>query len=306
MTRCCANGTTNYDSELPPSIELPALELNAFLENFAATEGGRRERLERAVRWYSTSIGHHSPIDAYPAAWIGLECIGAILGDYYHTVGVKAPCTVCKNVAGEWHNSGQAGLEHLLRQYAPELLQDRTFSDLRNLRNDMAHGLKSVDIMETTCRELLPDVQLSLAVGALVARDGPSTRQADPYGWRGAFPRDYAVHPDARVATLAEQPLPDHRPLYGGWIEVRRTFENEASRVVEDGIYERTADVRLGSSMNVPTGSPNPQRTYELFERTGISLTLADIEDAAGSPLPQLQWRTPPLSAAWRRQLGEE
>ncbi|MGD9935202.1 MAG: hypothetical protein AB7T37_16020, partial [Dehalococcoidia bacterium] len=211
-----------YDSAGPPSIALRATELVQFTNILASVDTPVRTRMESAAHWYVSALSDRSVVDAYLAAWVGFECLEHRLGDLFHPSGPKAPCTVCQNIAGEKRDRGVAGFEHLLKRVAPELVSKRSFDDLADIRNRIAHGLSSHEELTADATEVLPDLLLALAKAILVARDGIADERT--FGWLVAGPRDAGHRPDARLRVLPPAPLPAHAPFLGGWISVERTY----------------------------------------------------------------------------------
>ena len=78
--------------------------------------------MELATRWYGKSLSADNPMDGYLAAWIGLEVLGPLLFGFYHNAGPKPPCSVCGNKPGRDRDRKFAGIEHIVRLRAPELL----------------------------------------------------------------------------------------------------------------------------------------------------------------------------------------
>jgi len=293
-----------YDSEFPPSIRLDPPELHAFLSRFADASPQVRERLERAARWYALSIGGLSEADKFLAVWVGLESIEDILSRQFHPRGKKAPCPECGNQAGK--TRGHPGIEHLVRTIAPELLETRTFQELKDLRNDIAHGLRPLNELIDDLVEVVPDAQLCLAVGVLVAHSGATDEPT--YGWHGALPRDYSHRPDARAELIVPIPLPNHQPYLGSWVKQTREFDDSLIEVNSGGEYARDGVVRTKFEATVPKGMSADEipRRYEIFGRLGVRYSLTNKNTSPEQPVEIGAWRQVAVSAAWQRVVAKQ
>jgi hypothetical protein len=291
-----------YDSETPPSIRLIPEELAEFLRKFAVANQALGDTLERAVHWYVASLSDASPMDAYVAAWTGLECIEARLGELFHPTGPRSPCSTCRNKAGRGRDRGKAGLAHLFRLVMPESLDDNSFQALESVRDEVVHGLQAHAALQPRASQLLPDLQLTLAKGILVARDGVTA--GPQYGWQAALPRDTLHHPDARSHVTPVAALPLHRPFTGTWIDVTRIIKDEVSTVDADGVLSRRGKVQLALKLNA-RGSviSAPGREYEIFDRGGREYELVDLNQPSAIALPVSTWRSAPGSPAWQREV---
>ena len=150
---------------------------------------------------------------------------------------------------------------------APEALQSRTLSDLKQIRHDIAHGLKSATELRSVTDQLLPDLQVSLAMGILM---GASGGNEPPIPLSAHLPRDYEVRPDARATLQSDLELVAHHPYFGGWINVRREFLNERSRSKPDGGYVWGAGVRLHHELKALPGTEEQiKQEYVMFHRQG-------------------------------------
>jgi hypothetical protein len=196
-----------------------------------------------------------------------------------------------------------AGIEHLVRRLAPELLTERTFHSVYELRNQIVHGLRPLDELEAEVQPLVPDLQLCLGVGALVARRGPTKDAA--YGWKGALPRDNEDRPDARTDSRPPVALPDEKPYFGGWIDVTRESPEPDfnAKVGNDGVYELHSSVRTSFTATVPLGITEDQisRGYVLFERSGLAYYLTDNNVTPPKDVKPIPWRDRLISPAWER-----
>jgi hypothetical protein len=152
-------------------ITLKPYEFEKLLTRIGELELTIRQVLELAIRWHINSLSSNRSQDGYLAAWIGLEAIGPKLDDIYHPDGPRSACTVCGNPAGTKRDKKLAGIEHMIRVSAGELLEGKTVHDLAQIRNEIAHCLRSSDAMETLTNSILRDIQLSLAIGILTTAD---------------------------------------------------------------------------------------------------------------------------------------
>lgn len=290
-----------YDSESPPSTRLVERELHEFLRRMSGAEEEKGQNLELAARWYALSTAGLSPIDQYLALWVGLEAIGPLLAPYYHSDSPRASCDVCGNEAGKKRARGPAAIEHLIKQLAPEVFAGRSYQGIYGLRNDIVHGLRPSAELEEEVAPLVPDLQLCLGAGVLVAHSGPASEPA--FGWQGALPRDYEERPDARSHLRSERPLPDHRPYIGGWVSVSRIFDDADVGVNDKGEYRRLGTVKVGYQAQVPSGISEADVTtkYTLFGRSGVDYELKDRNVKPPETLQVEEWRPQEISPAWQR-----
>ena len=252
-------------------------------------------------RWYGMSVGAPDPLDGYLSVWIGLESVGPTLGVRVHGSGPKAPCEVCNNEPGIRRNKGEAGIEHAIREAAPELLVGRSLHQLREIRDEIAHGLGLASDLRLSAQEFLPDLQLGLIFAILtVARPDTSA----PRSGRAILPRHFKPFPDARAAVKSGVELVNHRPFFGEWLHVERRLVGERSRLESDGSYVWGAGASIGVQATVPQGAPALEEEYVIFERMGREWDGSDSDPDLPS-IPVVPWRTTPISPAWRRFLGQ-
>ena len=281
-----------------PQVQLLPDELERLLSWFAVLNERVHERLELAARWYGMSVGAQDPLDGYLSVWIGLESMGPVLNERVHPEGQRAACVVCGNQPGR-RDRGEAGIQHAIKQVAPELLEGRDLQDLANVRNDIAHGLEAAGSLRISADQLLADLQLALIFGIITAAR-PTT--SAPGSGKAILPRDFKVYPDARNSVRSEVELVFHKPYFGEWIEVDRIFEDMRSRVEADGAYIWGAQTRIASKTTVAE-APQMTREYVIFERLGRRWTEVSIDDAHPS-IPVVPWRIRPLSPAWQRYVS--
>ena len=291
-----------YDErERPGSVRVTSEEVREFLRKLALSSPSVSSSLALGMRWYSASVGALSPLDAYVAAWFGLEAIGALLADLFHPDGPRAPCRVCGNDAGQRRDSGRAAIDHLILRVAPELYEHHSPSDLYELRSQIAHGYRSGGEVEAEVEEFLPDLQMCLHAGVLTARYGPLDEET--FGWKAALQRDYEFRPDGRATVWSDEPLADYNPFLGRWLKVDRDLAVERSGLhPETGVYQREARmaVRRGAYLR---DEQELMLSYSVFPRMGISFGFADSPQ--GDVLEE-EWRPRPLTPAWERALNRQ
>jgi hypothetical protein len=171
---------------------------------------------------------------------------------------------------------------------------------LENLRNDIAHGLKPAQPLRLTAEESLPDLQLALIFATV------TTARPDSYAPRSGkaiLPRNFKVYPDARAAVRSPVELIYHRPYYGEWLQVERSFSQEKSRVEPDGNYIWGARPRIAVKGKFANDYSGLVREYVIFERTGRTYTNLSTDDDFPW-VPVLPWRPTTLSPAWHRYLS--
>ena len=287
--------------EALPRVMLRPRHLENLLLWFSGTDERTAGRLELAARWYGMSVGAQDPLDGYLSVWIGLESVGPTLGARVHGSGPKAPCEVCNNRPGIRRNKGEAGIEHAIREVAPELLVGRSLHQLRETRDEIAHGLALATDLRLSAQEFLPDLQLGLIFAILTAAR-PDT--SAPRSGRAILPRDFKPFPDARAVVKSAVELVKHRPFFGEWVYVERRMVGERSRLESDGSYVWGAGAAIGTQATVPEGAPALEKEYVIFERMGREWDGTDSDPDLPS-IPVVPWRTTPISPAWRRFLGQ-
>jgi hypothetical protein len=285
------------DRERLRQIEIKPDQLKKLLARFGNLDGLPLQQLELATRWYGISLTTtRDYLDSYLAAWFGLESIGSTLNNIYHKNGVKGLCQVCNNAVGKDRNRKMAGIEHIIKKVAPEALQSRTLDDLKQIRNDIAHGLKPATELRSTTDHLLPDLQVSLAVGILTSA---GRGNEPPVSLSSLLPRDYEVRPDARATLQSGLELVAHQPYFGGWINVLREFLRERSRCKPDGGYVWGASVRLRYELKAPPGTEEQiKQEYVMFDRQGAVWSELETEDPS---IPIIRWRNYPEPFSWQR-----
>ncbi|MEX2238970.1 MAG: hypothetical protein WEB00_15725 [Dehalococcoidia bacterium] len=285
---------TYFYDELHPSIPLDTAELRGFLERFATLNQDIQSKAELAARWYVLALGASTAVDAYLAVWIGLEAIASTLSRKYHTDGPSTRCVICDHTTGR-RNHRDAGLQHLIKANALELLADRTLADLAELRNRVAHALEDISAVNSQCDAIRDDLLLCLGAGIL----GLGLPAHDPqYGWSAARPRDFEARPDGRAHVTTERLLNVFRPYFGEWVQLERDFTDESSEVRPAGDYYWRGVIGVGVTALVDPRNP-PQPDYVAFNREGINRDAGEFE--GGRSLPTQDWRVRPITPAWAR-----
>lgn len=149
--------------------------------------------------------------------------------------------------------------------------------------------------------QLVPDLQLCLGAGTLVAHSGPVAPPT--FGWKGSLPRDYTEHPDAPAEIIAPQVLPDHRSFLGGRLEMVRDLQVSDETVNENGEYRASATVGFKFRATAPRGvtEADLHRDYVLFSRTGVAYELTNRNTDPPTPSAVVEWRRMDLTPAWER-----
>lgn len=195
-----------------PRAFLRSYKMEKLLMWFGDLDEKTAYRLELAARWYGMSLSAQDPVDGYLSGWIGLESVGPALSRKVHVSGTKARCDVCQNQPGIARNTGSAGIEHAIQETAPELLTCHSVKELRDIRNDIAHGLKPSENIRLEGERWLPDLQLALIFAILTAAR-PDT--SDLRSGSALLPRDYKPYPDARISVRSPEEVPFHKPFFG-------------------------------------------------------------------------------------------
>lgn len=300
-----------YDLREPASIGIVPSRATAFLDRMLSTDPDLLPQIESAIRWLVRARTSASSSDAFLAAWIGFEAIGARLGDLFHPNGARARCDVCQNTAGEKRDAGMAGIEHALKLFVPNVIDVASFERLALVRNSVAHGMprqtrsQQASLTEEEVREIADRVQsdigYALGKSILVSRDGlPTSKDELAFGWESALPRDYSIRPDVRVEIIPREILPDHKPFQKGWIEVERDIDVTRSSVDDDGVYTRESTQRIRTGYWLKVDQEKPAMRVTKFLRPGVNMYLT-LEEGEADPEEQ-SWREFRLPEAWQRE----
>ena len=274
-------------------IEIEPYKLNNLIESVVSKADGQSVGL--AIRWYGISISTSHAVDGFLACWIGLESIGAELNTLYHPNGPKAACTTCGNQSGRDRDKKYAGIRHIINMIAPEVLQSRSFQEIKAIRHNIAHGLRSVELLKADAAALLKDMQLCLGKGILNILGSTNSVPLNPSMF---MPRDTEVRPDARSTILFPEEQIRHRPFYREWIRETRTFVDEKSRSEPNGSYILGAGVHFEWMLTSVSGDPEHYQEYVNFHREGARLT--NIDPNADN-VPEVEWRQNSYPPSWDR-----
>ncbi len=284
-----------------PHVMLEPERLDNLLKWVSVLKEESRDRLELAARWYGMCIGAADSLDGYLAAWIGLESVGPALDDRVHAAGPKAPCEVCANAAGVNRKRGDAGIEHAIKEVAPEVFVGRSLVDLKNIRNDIAHSLKSSTELRQDADTILPDLQLALIFAILTAVRPESSA---PGSGHAQLPREFKPFPEGRHTTTSKVELLKHKPYFEEWLTVTREFQDESTHAEKDGNYVWGAQTLFKVQGYVPEEDLELEKTYCLFKRLGRKFedkgTDSDLPN-----IPVIAWRDVPLTDAWQRYMSQ-
>ncbi len=289
-----------YDADHEPPVQIEANfpYLEGLLTRVSTLTDNRRERVRLAVRWFGISVAASAAADAFLALWIGMEAIGPVVNDQFHPAGTTAPCEVCKNALGVKRNRTFAGMEHAMKKISPELLDNRSFADLKDLRDDLAHGLSSISTALEEARRVVLEMQLVLATSCLTALNGP------PGLFRATLPRDYEERPDARASIFSDHELLDHHPYLGSWIVANRQPQDFQSRF-EEATGHYSWGEGMGVSWTLKTRDPLrlPTQNYVRFRRAGRDFTPGDttLSGDAAQMVEQADWRPRVVPPSWER-----
>ena len=286
-----------------PRVKLGADYLERLLSWFGSLDDSTANRLELAARWYGISVGAQDPLDGYLAIWIGLESVGPAFGTRMHPNGSKAYCHVCRNEQGIDRDRGKSGIVHAIMATAPELFEDHTFEELKEIRDFIAHGIKPAGALRIEAKSSLADLQLALQF-SLINTVRPES-SAHILG-KAILPRNYDVYPEGRASVRSQVELIYHRPFYGEWLDVSRNDDQQQSRVESDGNYVWGAQTRIKAGGKFESDSPELVREYVIFDRMGRSWQNLDNDDSEFPSIPVVSWRVTNISLAWQRYLSSE
>jgi len=283
--------------EALPHVLLRPYNLEKLLAWFGDLDETKTRRLELAARWYGIALSAQDPLDGYLSVWIGLESVGPVFSDSVHVSGLKAHCEICKNPSGSERDKGKAGIEHAIKEVAPEILCGRSLADLKSIRDDIAHGLKPAQTVRLEAQLLLPNLQLAL-IFAILTASRPDT--SAPGSGKAILPREFKPYPFARAMVRSVKELTFHKPFYGGWLDIERCFSKESSRIEASGRYIPGARTSIKVNSKTVIGTPEFEIDYVIFQRHGREWD--DKESDQSIPLiPVIPWREIPVSDAWKR-----
>ena len=274
-------------------------QLNKYLNNVAAIDSQTRYKLLSAIYWYGLSVTSDDPTIGYVAAWNGVESIGGILDSKFHPNGSKAPCQLCRNVAGKKRKRAMAGLEHVFKymksDFMPdslpveskglvlsELVEGFTFADAKGLRDDVVHGLQDIDVLAGQCSKVKRHLIHILNTSILIVI-GPI---ADSW-----IPGHYERHPGGRISFKVSSSF-TKVPYLGEWIQGLQT---STDAVGDSGATPYVATATFEWSLPQSVSEMIVSKSEELFRRD------ADIVDAQNeSKLNTLSsWRDRPTEPVW-------
>ena len=272
-------------------------QFQQYIQQVSSMADMDRYRLQSAIHWYVSSLSTIEPTASIVAAWTGLECLGKVLNDKYHSSGTKAPCRVCGNSPGIKRNRKIAGIEHifcLLRQLhcqqgngsgieeiiSSDFVDDFDVGDAKTLRNTIVHGLEHVTFLEERCKEVrrhlshVLNASIQHAMAVLV-----------PSGIAG----DFDVHPEGRSSVKFETAL-RQRPYFGEWVEGFRVSYDS----VDSPRYPGVARIEWVSDVNLRFVESKCQ---EVFHRGSEIYEESDESLLTGIPA----WDERPSEPPWER-----
>ena len=269
--------------------------LQEYIGQVSSMEKHARYQLQSAIHWYVTALGADDPTISIVAAWTGLECIGKILDSKFHPNGNRARCEMCQNQAGKKRDRKIAGIEHIFcwinRGILPETeLEETVANDLvehfdaeeaRQLRNDIVHGLQTVNLLTQRCSEVRRHLYHVLNASIQNAMD-----ELSPSGIAG----HYEFHPEGRVSLKVSEELAK-KPFFGQWIEGFRV----CSEITEELPYVASI---------IPTWNPPSDvvrlieyKSQEEFARDAEIYQVSDQSVLDGIP----NWHSRPDEPEWER-----
>ena len=210
----------SYDDKLHESLGVPFDAIvqhryQRYLDSFSSTDEGTRYRLQSAIHWYGIAVGAEDPTVSYVAAWTGLECIGLIMNDRFHTQGSRAPCPTCGNQAGKKRDRKAAGIEHVFNYGTLEPMEGFSFEKAKRLRHDAVHGLRESESLLQDCSEYRRFLINLLNVSIVTALTPPEFNEDQSI--RSLMAGDYEFRPCSRSSIgFSGGRL---SPYLGEWVE---------------------------------------------------------------------------------------
>ena len=273
-----------YDeSEARPLIKMVPDDLTALIRRAACKSSKEQTALETAIRWYGIATAAEEPPDAYLALWIGLEALGSDLNNRFHPNGEKAPCHTCKNIPGKKRKRAEAGIEHLIRRVAPQCLEHRSLQELKNIRNKIVHaGIPLTSVVETAT-ELVHILLKSLAIAILEV----AQHEWEDQTLRLSEPKDHETRPSSMYQTCFRSESPYHKPWYGDWVPIERTWTLDSSEIRSSGMYERFTRNSFEKHLLTDHPSTEPSFKFTIFPRKGIEYKEAE----GGGEIQLREWR---------------
>lgn len=263
-------------------------EYQRFLGSFSSYSGETIYRLQSAMHWYGIAISADDPAVAYVAAWTGLECIGPVMNSRFHAQGSRAACLTCGNQAGGRRDDTRAGIEHIFNSGTLESIDEFTFKRARQLRHDVVHGLREIDLLIQECSDFGRNLIDLLNVSILTAL----TPQEYNNSILSLKAGDYRFRPSSRQSILFNKGQVS--PYSGEWIESRQTRETRRGTNRKGG-----SDLQIhGESQWIIAKDQQDSvvsLTYEEFRRLG-----QEEDPLEGKEMPVfLPWRDRPSEPDW-------
>ena len=283
-----------------PRVKITPFDFEAWVMGIARQPREVQHKLELAVRWYGVSIRAEDPVDSYLAVWVGLEPLGSLLDSRWHPLGGKVPCKTCSNPAGQKRNRTHAGLEHLIRLVAPDLIASQSVADLAKIRDEIVHGVKldgqerTIEAVRRDAAQSAPDLMLCLAKAILTLLVAPDEATGS---LKVKLQRDYEYRPSCMVQLLFPIEQVAYKPWFDEWIRVEVQRENAVSTIKASGEYVTECASRVkvfqsgGSSF-----THKPQHDLVDFERRGLV-----VESQNDTHPTRRAWRDTPLTQAWKQ-----
>ncbi len=274
-------------------------QFQQYLEEFSKTDGKTRYLLQSAIHWYGIAISADDPTVSVVAAWTGLESIGRAVDGKVHPNGPKAPCETCNNKVGEDRDRKKAGIEYAFRYLTkkpqsksiPEGIRESVTSDLvesfaareaEELRNDVVHGLKEIEVLQQDCSKVRRHL-IHVLNASILGTMGPSTG-----AWLAGH---YEVHPEGRISLKFKNGT-RKSPFLGDWVEGLEIKPESVDRSAGTSV---TATIGVEWSSNEETVSLIEAKCEELFRRDADVFSFETQSFMAGIPT----WHNRAAEPAW-------
>ena len=186
---------------------IPAGRLQQVLPAIDELVGDPRERAYTAMSWYRKAALERQPIDAFTAAWLGLETLNALLAQHYGVANEETvrECPKCGEPVITAATS--AGIRELLTRFGGRELWQRA----RRRRVALLHAVRPLAEVHEELPQLARTFANALRRAVLLILDIPEDKLADFEATPMPIPRRHRVRidvllPNYRIADVPRGP----------------------------------------------------------------------------------------------------
>ena len=234
-------------------------DLMNYIGRLTGFEPEPRERLKVAAHWYGMALASNDSAVSYVSAWTGLESIDPLLDRKWHEVNGFEHCGTCNVQPDEKKSTRYPGIRHAFGLVANETLFDLgrmhstvvtfleselridlTYVEANDLRNELAHGDRSLTEASESAviyRRHLIHV-LHGSIRHIIANRAPSMVAAD-----------HRVRPDCRY-SMDFNSAQAKSPYSGEWLPGPQ-FTVVSQRAQNLSRYYRSVSVDISGDMSL-------------------------------------------------------